>query len=255
MRLIAYVRVSTDDQAKDGHSLTQQPARLAAFCTLHEHQLVRVIADEGVSASIPLARRPGGAELIRALRAGEAEGVVVVRLDRLFRDATDGMIFFNRTFRRNAVNVCSISENIDTSTPAGKLALGLQLITAQYERDLAVQRATECNTALRGAGRVYGGVPYGCIERAGRLFRDPITWRWREMIVAQIRSSISLRMVQANLADHGVRSPTGKTRWAINTLWNLPTHHDDLAQLPFATQPAAVETTLPDPGVSHAPLH
>lgn len=256
MRLIGYVRVSTDEQAGSGHSLGQQPQRLQAYCDLHGHTLVRVLADEGVSASIPLRKRAGGGMVLAALKADDADGVVVLRLDRLFRDALDGLEFFNRTLRNARVSVHSISELIDTSTPAGKLALTLQLATAQYERDVAVQRAIECNTSLRRAGRVYGGIPYGVVALDGRLYRDPELWPQREAIIERLRAGASLRTLRQALAAEGVVSPGGKARWSINTLNEMRKFHDDLSVLPMA-QSGLLGTPIHDAEVSsvHSQLH
>jgi len=238
MNLIGYIRVSTEEQARDGISLGQQAARLEAYCALHGHTLLRVVTDEGISASTPLAKREGGKDVLQALKSGQVGGVVVVRLDRLFRDALDGLAFFRGTAERHGATVHSVSELIDTGTPAGKLALTIQLAAAQYERDLAVQRATECNGSLREQGRVYGGIPYGCTAvGAGserRLHRDPATWKWRELIVTELRSGqFSLRELVAHLAGLGVPSPTGKKHWSPNTLRELPLHHDSLSHLPM----------------------
>lgn len=252
MKLLGYVRVSTDEQAREGLSLGQQPERLRAYCALHGHQLVDVIADEGVSASVPLAKREGGRALLARLKAGEGQGVVVLRLDRLFRDALDGLAFFRGTAERLGVAVHSVTELIDSSTPAGRLSLTIQLAAAQYERDLAVQRATECNAALREQGRVYGHVPYGCVAvgagDARRLMRNPETWPHRETIIARLKTH-SLREVAWQLDAMGIPSPTGKPRWSPNTLRELRTHHASLQKLPMA-QPATGDTATPDPGVS-----
>src|SRR5690554_3449496 len=118
MRLIAYTRVSTEDQAQQGVSLAIQPDQLARHAAAQGWQIVRIISDEGVSGAVPLGKRKGGAELIAALEAGQADGVLVVRLDRLFRDALDGLSFFAQAGAGgNPPQVISASESIDTSTP------------------------------------------------------------------------------------------------------------------------------------------
>lgn len=96
MNLIGYVRVSTEEQARTGLSLGQQTARLTAYCELHGHQLVTGFCDEGVSASVPLAKRAGGKLMLAYLKANPEAGVLVLRLDRLFRDALDGLTFFRK---------------------------------------------------------------------------------------------------------------------------------------------------------------
>lgn len=259
MNLIGYVRVSTDDQRRNGVSLEQQPERLRAYCALHGHTLAGLHTDEGVSASVPLAKRAGGRAVLDALKSGVAQGVVVVRLDRLFRDALDGLTFF-RAAERCKASVHSVSELIDSSTPAGRLALTIQLAAAQYERDLAVARAVDCNTSLRQAGRVYGPVPYGC-RAVGegdnrRLFRDPLTWPNRAGIVRDLRHGASLRAVADDLRGRGIPSPTGKLRWSPNTLNELRVHHADLAALPLfdddGAQVAGAPAAARDPELSHA---
>lgn len=247
MNLVGYCRVSTEDQAESGHSLGQQRERLQAYCALHGHRLVDVIVDEGVSASVPLHKRRGGAALVAALRAGQGAGVVVVRLDRLFRNALDGLRFFEDVAERHAAAVHSVSELIDTSTPAGRLALTIQLATAQFERDMAVVRATECNTALREAGRVYGGVPYGCKRVGDELVRDPKTWAIRERIL-EMREVYrkTLREIANFLRNTGAESPGGSRGWSPNTISRICKTHRDLTHLAMGTHDATPTTPTPD---------
>lgn len=256
MNLIGYVRVSTDDQRRNGVSLEQQPDRLRAYCALHGHTLAELVTDEGVSASIPLERRAGGKRVLEALRKGGAQGVVVARLDRLFRDALDGLTFF-RLAERSRAAVHSVAELIDSSTPAGRLALTIQLAAAQYERELDVARAIDCNRILREQGRVYGPVPYGCVAvgegDARRLMRDPKTWVCR-LTAVRLAERMSLRKACAELEAQAIPSPTGKRRWSPNTLRDMRVHHDTLYSLPMAdtgAQLASADAATPDPERTH----
>lgn len=235
MRLIAYSRVSTEDQARGGHSLSQQPERLAAGCIAHQYTLVDVIVEaEGVSGSIPLERRPGGAELLRRLKAGHADGVIVVRLERLFRDLLDGVHFFRTTARDHGIAVVSLSEHIDTSTASGRMALNMHLLMADYERDKGAERTAEVMRGLREGGRVYGHVPYGCIAHAGALFRDPVTWPLRESIVALRQvDGMTFDAMRHVLRERGVAPPNGGARWAKSSLAEIVKSHPSLTHLPL----------------------
>jgi site-specific DNA recombinase len=130
------------------------------------------------------------------------------------------------------------------------------LAAAQYERDLAVQRATECSVSMRDSGRVYGTVPYGCIAVGEgddrRLMRQPWTWGVRENIISMLREGKSLRTIRAELLANNIPSPTGKRQWSLNTLRELRTHHESLASLPMADVPhvATMRGAAPDPEVS-----
>jgi site-specific DNA recombinase len=256
MRLIGYVRVSTDDQAANGHSLGQQMERLRQYCALHDHELVELVTDEGVSASVPLGKRKGGALVEAMLASGRADGVVVIRLDRLFRDALDGLLFFRTVADADGAAVHSIAELIDTSTPAGRLMLTIQLGVAQYDRDLDVARAKETSTALRQSGKVYAGVPYGCVSAGGQqyfdeakgrhrtrgaqLYRDPKTWATREHIVAMRRENLSWVRIGEELRRLHVPAPGGGRSWSRATLRNIVDTHASLHHLPLAETKSGV---------------
>ncbi|MDR3389902.1 MAG: recombinase family protein [Rudaea sp.] len=265
MRLIAYIRVSTDDQRKHGVSIGQQIERCRAYCALHEHDLVDVICDEGVSASRALATRRGGAQLLDALRDGRADGVLVNRLDRLFRDTLDGLHFFRDVIERDQATVHSIAEKIDTSSPLGKLMLTITLGFAQYDRDMDVARARETSKSLREQGRVYAGVPFGCVPRDlpiaatdGKprrlLQRDPTTWAQRCTIVDMHERGMSLRKISDQLRKDRVSPPRGGRGWSVSTLRNLIETHGTLTHLPMANDDVPLSTSI-ETGVSHAHFH
>ena len=250
MRLIAYIRVSTDDQAAHGHSLAQQIERLSAWAAALDHQIVATITDDGVSASIPLAKRPGGARVLQTLRAGEADGVAVVRLDRLFRNALDGLTFFEVELAGMNASVLSLTESIDTSTPSGWLSLIMQLAVADYARRLDVQRGIETNRALRESGKVYGAVPFGCVAvggeqyaddadgrartRGARLMRDPVLWAVRQDIVNMRVNGMAYSKIADTLQRARIMNPSGGRNWSKSTIKGLVDSHLSLAHLPFS---------------------
>lgn len=251
MRLLAYIRVSTEDQAREGHSLAQQPERLQAACIAFGHELVDLIAEaDGVSGGVPLERRPGGNQLLRRLKAGEADGVIVLRLERIFRDLLDGLHFFRGFARKHGVQVVSLAEHIDTSTASGRLALNIHLLMADHERDKIGERTREVMDGLRQQGRVYGHVPYGCVAVEGALYRDLRAWHYREDIVALHGAGNSLASIGALLRRRGVPAPNGGDRWSKSTLAALIKGHDSLLHLPVWGQSPAPATAPPEVRVS-----
>ena len=86
---VGYIRVSTDAQADHGVSLETQRESLTTYALMSKLDLVEVVADEGVSASIPLGDRPGGARLLGLVQDRPAHHIVAMKLDRLFRDVVD----------------------------------------------------------------------------------------------------------------------------------------------------------------------
>ena len=86
---MGYVRVSTDEQAASGLGLAAQRDRIAAYGRLRGLQLAGIEEDAGVSGGTPLAARVGGERLVRGLRRRASRHVVMLKLDRGFRNAAD----------------------------------------------------------------------------------------------------------------------------------------------------------------------
>jgi site-specific DNA recombinase len=83
MKIAGYVRVSTEDQAREGVSLEAQAEKLRAYCLVKDWQIVALEKDEGVSAKT--LDRPGMQKIMAMVEAGEVGAVVVYKLDRLTR--------------------------------------------------------------------------------------------------------------------------------------------------------------------------
>src|SRR5690606_26004464 len=86
-RVVAYVRVSTDKQASDGNSLDAQRAKLEAYAAAFGLEVVALEVDAGVSAKS--LDRPALQRALAMLDAGEADGLLVTKLDRLTRSVRD----------------------------------------------------------------------------------------------------------------------------------------------------------------------
>ena len=89
MKAIGYTRCSTNEQADSGLGLDAQSERIKAYCTMRGIDLADIITDAGVSGGKPLATRDGGQRLLSDLKDKRAEAVVMLKLDRMFRNAGD----------------------------------------------------------------------------------------------------------------------------------------------------------------------
>lgn len=259
MRLIGYIRVSTDEQARNGHSMAVQDKALHTYCELYEHDLVDVIVDDGVSAGTELAKRPGGAMLMDRLRNGEADGVVFTDLDRMFRLTVDGLLTA-QWFERRDLRIHAVNEHIDTTDPDGWFVLTLKLAVSERERRKTSQRNTRVAAGLKAAGKAYGHTPYGCIRRGGALYQDPNTWPIRQRIVDRKAAGESYKQLAKTLNQDGVPAPfAGKTRkvnnrkttltgrlWHVSTLLGIVKNHHELEHIP--PLPEAPETPVSDGG-------
>src|SRR5947209_5180061 len=86
MRIVGYLRVSTDRQAEEGLGLDVQRDAIRTWAKANGHRVAKWCSDEGVSGSNGLDGRDGLAEALGALRDGRADALAVYRLDRLARD-------------------------------------------------------------------------------------------------------------------------------------------------------------------------
>jgi DNA invertase Pin-like site-specific DNA recombinase len=181
-RTIAYLRVSTDKQADRGVSLDAQRAKLKTYAELYELDLVEVIVDAGQSAKS--LDRPGLQRALAMLKAGEAEALLVVKLDRLTRSVVDLGTMVERYFAPGKAALLSVGEQIDTRSAAGRLVLNVLASVSQWEREAIGERTATAMQHKAKQGEYTGGwaplrppcgrgrIPAGgSARRGGRLDR------------------------------------------------------------------------------------
>lgn len=150
---LAYVRVSTTEQADEGASLASQRETLTAEAARRGWD-VEVVADEGLSAKT-VEGRPGLVSALARLDAGQADALMVVRVDRLSRSVSDFAGLMARAKRR-AWALVALDLGVDTSTPAGDLMANVLASVAQYERLVIGQRTREGMAQRRAEGKHLG---------------------------------------------------------------------------------------------------
>ncbi len=203
MKVIAYTRVSTEEQATQGVSLAAQEAKLRAYCDLYGHELVEVIIDAGQSAKT--LNRPGLQQALAALKTGRADGLLVLKLDRLTRSVRDLGELLEGYFQTSAL--LSLQEQCDTSTAAGRLVLNLLTSVAQWEREATGER-TKTALAHKKAQGVKLGAP---------SLEDTATLERIRDLKAQ---GLTLRAIAEALTSEGFKTLKGG-RWEAMTVKRL----------------------------------
>jgi DNA invertase Pin-like site-specific DNA recombinase len=155
---VGYIRVSTEGQAEEGASLDAQRARLASFATATDLDLVAIESDAGLSAKN--LSRPGLQRALARLDDGEADGVLVAKLDRLTRSVRDLGDLVERYFAARFALV-SVGDSIDTRSAGGRLVLNVLVSVAQWEREAVSERTREAMAHLKKQGRRFGGPALG----------------------------------------------------------------------------------------------
>ena len=225
MNAVAYVRVSTEEQATEGVSLDAQEATLRAYCAMRGIDLAEVVVDAGVSAGKPLATRDGGAHLLDLVKRGKVQAVVTYKLDRLFRDASDCLQVTAAWDKAGvALHLVDLGgQSVDTSSAMGRFFLTIMAGAAEMERNIIRER-TSAAMAYKAARREYTGgqVPYGWALDADGVHLTPNPAE--QAIIAAARTlreqGLSLRKVGDALAAEGMLPRSGG-EWHAKTVRDL----------------------------------
>lgn len=169
MKVAIYARVSTSDQRLDTQLLL-----LREFC-----QNFQDVKEYTETASGKDDRRLEFNRLLNDVRADKINCVVVYKLDRIGRSLKH-LISLLEEFASKKVEFISITQNINTTTPEGKLFLNMLCVFAQYERELIVARTISGLERARKEGKVLGR-PAGRRDKKPRKTSGYVKrWKWRE---------------------------------------------------------------------------
>jgi len=217
-KALGYVRVSTEEQVA-GVSLDAQAERIRAYSKLNGLELVRIIAEEGVSAGKPLAEREGGQELLRALKGDGIRHVVALKLDRLFRDAIDCLTVV-RDWDRAGIALHLIDQGgqaVNTQSAMGRFFLTIMAGVAEMERNLIGERTKIALQHKRKNGKVYGPEPFGFRREGEDLLPDPQELRALELMRKLRAEGYSYRAIAKELRRRRVPTKAGG-RWEAMTV-------------------------------------
>lgn len=148
MKLIGYTRVSIEEQAESVLRLESQRAKIEAYASLYGHEIVTVICDDGYSAKT--LERPGIQKALESISRGEADGILTFKIDRLTQSAADMGGLIDKYFGgRSGKTLVSVSEQIDTTTPAGRLVLNVLASVAQWEQEVTAEKTKAATERMK----------------------------------------------------------------------------------------------------------
>ena len=164
-----YARVSTSEQAENGHSIDEQKERLQKYCESFGWTVFEMYVDAGFSGSNT--DRPALQKLIRDVKDHKVDKVLVYKLDRLSRSQKDTLELIEDIFLSNKCDFISMSENFDTSSPFGRAMIGILSVFAQLEREQIKERMSMGKTGRAKKGGYHGGgyLPVGYDYKDGQL--------------------------------------------------------------------------------------
>lgn len=219
VKLIAYLRVSTDRQAEEGLGLDVQRAAIQAWARQSGHRVTLWTADEGVSGSNGLEAREGLLDALAGLRTGQGRGLVVYRLDRLARDLVVQETLLAE-LRRIGAEAFSTSPaesaylGDDPDDPSRKLIRQILGAVAEYERAMIVLRLRSGRRRkAEGGGFAYGAPAFGFRASGGNLVPSDEEQETIERVLELRAAGLSLREVARTLDEHHI-SPRRAANWS-----------------------------------------
>lgn len=219
-KAILYIRVSTDEQASEGISIEAQQAKLLAYCQQRGLQVVETIIDAGVSGGKYLSQRPGGQKLIALLKSRKASHIVAGKLDRLFRNAADGL-WTIENWDNDGISTHLIDINgmgLDTSSPMGRMMLTMMAGFAQLERSMIRDRTKVALNHKKSTGKKYCQSVFGWdFDDAGNAVANSAEQAIIAVIFTLRKAGKSLRAIATHLTEIGATTKRGGS-WGTSTL-------------------------------------
>jgi DNA invertase Pin-like site-specific DNA recombinase len=195
MTVLAYVRVSTEDQSTNAqrHAITER------------HNVGKWFEDQAVSGATKALDRPGFAELFKYAREGDT--LVVAAIDRLGRDTLD-LLTTVQALEGKRVAVVSLREGFDLSTPIGKAMLTMLGAVAELERSNIRARQLAGITRAKASGQKLGA-PKRIDDEAVRIWREA-----NKATIQETATQFSISIAAVKRACAGKSSATVRTEGA-----------------------------------------
>lgn len=224
-----YLRVSTGSQAIDGMSLDAQRERIERWCLDNDYILGdRMYADEGLSGRAT--DRPGVQQAVASACRHRGSILCVVSLSRLARN-TAMALAIGAQLDRAGSRLVSISENLDTATPTGRLVWTLLSAVATWEAEVCAERTSAVLAHMRAKRLLVGAVPYGFDLGPDGSTLTPNAAEQATLHRMRIMRGrgVSYARIAATLTADGVPTKAGKSRWLGKVVNAILTREAEIA--------------------------
>lgn len=211
-----YIRVSTEDQAREGFSLPEQEKRLRAMCEYKNYEIYKVYKDAGISAKTGN-HRPAFEELKDDIKNKKCNTIVVLKLDRLTRSVYDWENIMKFLEENNAYLDCA-NDDINTTNANGRMVARLLTTVSQNEIERTSERT---KIGLAGAikvGNIPNKAPFGYKHVNKKLVIDPLT---KDEVIRIFNLYFGGNSYQTIANIYNEEKVFGKANWCDSTILRI----------------------------------
>lgn len=220
MKTAIYVRVSTEEQAREGYSVSGQLQKLKAFCISQEWKVAGVYVDEGISAKNM--DRPQLQQMINDIKDNKIDCVLVYRLDRLTRSVFD-LYKLLETFDKHNCKFKSATEVYDTTTAMGRMFITIVAALAQWERENMGERISFGFEEKVRQGKCpfnFSPMGYTLNKEESKLYIHPIEANTVKIMFEKYIEGYGSNRLCRYLNENGLLTKRGN-KWSSNTLFKV----------------------------------
>lgn len=219
-----YMRVSTEEQAKDGFSIHAQKEKLSKYASANDWEVIDYYIDDGISGK-NLQDRPDVTRLINDVKLGKINNVLVYKLDRITRSVKD-LINLIELFEKNDCCFNSVTEKLDTSNAVGRMFIKIIGIFAEFERENLAERVSfgyEQKTREGNYTNTNGVNGYDYVIGKGTLTINEEEKNTIQNIYKEYLNGVSMLKIAKDLNKKNIPSKRGG-KWGQSTIKSILTN-------------------------------
>lgn len=229
MKIVGYLRVSTDQQVESGLGLEAQKSACEDYAKKMGLEISEFFRDEGLSGSLSLEKRPGMLDAINSLK--KTDILVVAKRDRLGRDPLVLAMIESAVSRKGAKIVSAAGEGTDRDDPASCLMRRMIDAFSEYERLIIGARTKAALKTKKDKGQRVGHIPFGykLAENNVNLALNDVEYNVLNQISKLRAKGLSIRDIAVAMNKKGLLN-RGQSKWNHASLHRVMTNQKMLIQ-------------------------
>ena len=212
-----YIRVSTEDQAREGFSLGEQKEKLLQLCSFKDLEVYKVYKDAGISAK-DMENRPQFQEMLQDMKEGKINYIVAYKLDRITRSVRDLEELISVLEQYNCFLLCD-RDDVNTSTANGRFFVRMLTVLSQLEIEIVSERTKfGLNGAIK-SGHIPGQRPFGYTKSEDKkMIVDNATRPYVEKIFDMYLEGKSFQQIANYFKENNIYP---KKKWRDTTIQKI----------------------------------